>query len=99
MSEIVPIIFLAVVLKVPILWGMWMIYAAMREDPIADELGEGGDDHGFRRWRRDPKPPRGPRRGPHGGGTIATPDCPPGGRRRNRVVKPRTTAPTTAGRR
>lgn len=99
MGEVVPIIFLAVVLKIPVFYGMWLIYAAVRDEPVADGLEEGGDDHGFRRWRRDPKPPRGPRRGPHGDGTASVPDCPPGGRVRTRVVKPRTASPTTAGRR
>ena len=41
----------------------------------------GAQDHGFRRWRRQPRP-EGPRRGPHGGTAVALPDCPPGGRRR-----------------
>ena len=59
MGEIVPIIFLAVVLKVPVFFGMWLIYAAVRSEPVADGLDENGDDHGFRRWRREPKPPRG----------------------------------------
>lgn len=99
MGEVIPIIFLAFVLKVPILWGMWLIYAAMREDPITDQLDENGDDHGFRRWRREPKPPLGPRRGPHDGGSSVVPDCPPGGRTRSRVVKPRTRVPVGAERR
>lgn len=99
MGEIVPIIFLAVVLKVPVFFGMWLIYAAVRSEPVADGLDENGEDHGFRRWRREPKPPRGPRRGPHGGGTSVVPECPPGGRTRTRVVKPRTAATAAGSRR
>lgn len=83
MEGIVPIIFLAVVLKIPVLFGMWILWWAMRPAPLADDAS-GGEDHGFRRWRREPRGPRGPRRGPHGGGSVAVPDCPPGGRVRGR---------------
>jgi hypothetical protein len=90
MGEVVPIIFLAVILKIPVLYGMWLIYWAVKDEPELEDLPGDTDDHTFRRWRRDPSKPRGPRRGgPHGGAAQAQPDCPPGGRKRTPVVEPR----------
>ena len=82
MGEVVPIIFLAVVLKIPVLYGMWLIYWAVKDEPQLEDLPGDADDHSFRRFRRNPLKP-GPRtRGPHGGSAQAKPDCPPGGRPR-----------------
>jgi hypothetical protein len=91
MEGIWPIIFLAVVLKIPVFFGFWLVWWASRSyDEFADEESPGSEDHGFRRWRREPKSPRGPRRGgPHGGTAVVVPDCPPGGRKRTPQVKPR----------
>ena len=77
-----PILFLAVILKIPILAGMYLVWYAINAEPeTEDSPGEAG--HGFHRWRREPRRPSGPRRGgPHSGGAKATPDCPPGGRPR-----------------
>jgi hypothetical protein len=95
MGEVVPIIFLAVILKIPVLYGMWLIYWAVKEEPEVEGAG-GSEDHSFRRWRRDPSKPRGPRRGgPHGGAAQAQPDCPPAGRKRTPLIEPRL-APGTA---
>src|SRR3954453_18823343 len=89
MGEVVPIIFLAVILKIPVLSGMWLIYWAVKAEPELEDLPGDADDHSFRRFRRNPLKP-GPRhRGPHGGGAKARPDCPPGGRRRTPSIKPR----------
>jgi hypothetical protein len=89
MDGVLPIVFLAVILKIPVLFGIWLIWWAMREEPELDDAG-GTEGHGFRRFRRDPLKPRGPRRrGPHGGGASAQEDCPPGGRTRTPVVEPR----------
>lgn len=86
-----PIIFLALVLKIPVFFGLWLVWWAVRQEPQLDDApGEG--DHGFRRWRRQPKRPSGPRRGPHGGAALSLPDCPPGGR----VRLQRPAAPVTA---
>ena len=98
MHEVAPIIFLLVVLKVPVFYGMWLIYSALRDDPVADGIEDEGDDHGFRRWRREPGPDRGPRRGPHGGGAVSLADCPPGGRVRTKA-RSTTRTPVTADRR
>ena len=100
MGEVVPIIFLAVILKIPVLYGMWLIYWAVKSKscstrwwarfPIFEDLPDEADDHSFRRFRRNPTKPRGPRRGgPHGGSAQAKPDCPPGGRKRTPVIQPR----------
>lgn len=85
MEGVWPIVFLAVVLKIPVFFAIWLVWWAARAEPELEDL-PGGEEHGFRRWRRQPLDPRGPRRGPHGGGAARPlPDCPPGGRAR---VKP-----------
>lgn len=85
-----PIIFLAVILKIPVLYGMWLIYWAVKAEPELEDFPDEADDHSFKRFRRDPTKPRGPRqRGPHGGAAQAQPDCPPSGRNRTPVVEPR----------
>lgn len=81
MEGALPIIFLAVVLKIPVFFGIWLIWWAVRDEPQLDDADERGREHPFRRWRRDPRGPR-PRRDPHGGAATPLPDCPPGGRRR-----------------
>mgnify|MGYP007019851712 FL=1 len=79
-----PIFFLIVVLKVPVLASIWLIFwAGKMPDPEPSAEDGGG---GFKRRPR-PRLPRGPRRGPHGGGAaLPLPDCPPGGR--TRVLRP-----------
>lgn len=57
-------IFMGVILKIPVAAACWLIYWALKATPDAVE-GEGGsEDHGRRRFRRQPRRPRGPRRGP-----------------------------------
>jgi hypothetical protein len=75
-----PILFMVMILKIPIFAGMYLVWYAIKAEPEVEEsAGEG--DHSFRRWRREPKRPSGPRRGgPHAGGAHALPDCPPAGR-------------------
>src|ERR1700748_3617879 len=74
-----------VVLKIPVLGGIWPVWWASNQE--LPEPEEADDDGGNKRRKMPPKLPRGPRRGPHGGG-VATPlpDCPPGGR--TRIVRP-----------
>ena len=94
MEGFLPIFFLGVVLKVPIFAALYLIYWAARAEPELEEAG-GEDDHGFRRWRSEPRRPRGPRRGgPHQPDTKPLPDCPPSGR--FRVVPHSVPAPTVA---
>jgi hypothetical protein len=83
MDGVLPIVFLAVILKIPVFFGLWLIWWAARAEPeLEDTPGDAGD-HTFKRWRRDPSQPRDPRRrGPHGGAAQVQPDCPPGGRKR-----------------
>lgn len=83
-----PIFFLMVVLKIPVGLLLYIAWWAFRAQPEPEEaLGdEGGGEHPFRRFRRNPKPPRGPRRGPHAPDALTLPACPPGGR--SRVLTP-----------
>jgi hypothetical protein len=89
MGEVVPIIFLAVILKIPVLYGMWLIYWAVKAEPEVEDLPDEADDHSFRRFRRSPTKPKGPRRGPHGGGATVQLPGPDGGRTRTPSIKPR----------
>lgn len=89
MGEAVPIIFLAVILKIPVLYGMWLIWWAVKDEPELEDLPGDADDHNFRRFRRNPLKPGPRQRGPHGGAAQAHPDCPPGGRSRTPVIEPR----------
>lgn len=78
-----PIFFLLVVLKVPAILMIYLLYWAAKNEPengIVDE----GDDGGNQRRRPRPLMPRGPRRGPHGGGAV-TPSS-----RRSRAAEPAT---------
>jgi hypothetical protein len=85
MDGVLPIVFLAVVLKIPVFFAIWLIWWAVRAEPELEDAPGDADDHSFKRWRRQPTRPRGPRRGPHGGAAHALPDCPPGGRTRTRA--------------
>ena len=38
MGEAVPIIFLAVILKIPVLYGMWLIWWAVKDEPELEDL-------------------------------------------------------------
>ena len=90
MDGVLPIVFLGVILKIPVFFGIWLIWWAARAEPELEDLPGDSEDHSFRRFRRNPLKPRGPRlRGPHGGVAQAQPDCPPAGRRRTPVVEPR----------
>ena len=94
MEGFFPILFLAVVLKIPVGLLLYLVWWAFRAEPEIEEAPPGADDHEFRRFRRDPAKPRGPRRGPHAPDAQPLPACPPGGR--SRTVKP--PAPVRAGR-
>ena len=95
MDGVWPIVFLAVVLKIPVAFLLYTVWWAVKAQPEVEEApaDESGGDHGFRRWRKQPKGPRGPRRGPHAPDSLPVPDCPPGGR--TRVLTP--PAPARAG--
>lgn len=90
MEGVLPIVFLAVILKIPVFFGIWLIWWAVKEEPELEDLPGDAGDHSFRRFRRNPTKPSGPRkRGPHGGAAQTQLDCPPGGRKRTPVVQPR----------
>jgi hypothetical protein len=86
MEGVLPIVFLGVILKIPIFGALFLIWYAVRAEPdVAEAPEEGG--HGFRRWRPEPRRPRGPRRGPQQPDAQPLPDCPPAGRFRT-VAQP-----------
>lgn len=88
-----------VILKIPVgalLYLCWWAFKTM--DAPEEEPTEPGDEHRFRRYRREPpKRPFGPRRGPHAPDALPVPDCPPGGR--TRVFTPPAPVRAAAGHR
>jgi hypothetical protein len=74
-----------VVLKIPVLGSIWIVWWASHQEVPQPEETE--DDGGNKRRKMPPKLPRGPRRGPHGGG-IAKPLPDPRRSGGTRVVKP-----------
>jgi hypothetical protein len=77
-----PIFFLAVILKIPVAFMLYLVWWAIHAQPAPEEAPPESEDHRFHRWRREPKRPRDPRRGPHAPDAQPLPDCPPGGRHR-----------------
>lgn len=63
MEGFLPIFFLLVVLKIPVLGALWLIWWASKAPQPEGEAG-GGSGDGFGRWRPAPRRPRGPRHGP-----------------------------------
>lgn len=68
-------IFMGLILKIPVLAAAWLLWHAIRSEPDPAEATE--DDGGSERnhFRREPKRPRGPRRGPHAPDSLPLP-CP-----------------------
>ena len=68
-------IFMGLILKIPVVAACWLLWHAIRSTPDVAEAEEdsGGQQHRF--FRRDPKRPRGPRRGPHAPDALPLP-CP-----------------------
>lgn len=62
MEGFLPIFFLLVVLKIPVLGALWLIWWASKA-PEPDLAGEDNAE-GFGRWRPLPVRPRGPQHGP-----------------------------------
>jgi len=81
-----PIFFLMVILKIPVAALLYLVWWAFRANTLPEEAPPEPEDHRFPRFRREPKRPRGPRRGSHGPGALPLPDCPPGAR--TRVLTP-----------
>lgn len=86
MEGFFPIFFLMVILKIPVVALLYLVWWAFRASVEPDAAPPESDDHGFRRFRRLPKRPRGPRRGDHGPAALPLPDCPPA--RRSRILIP-----------
>ena len=88
MEGFLPIFFLMVILKIPVAGLLYLVWWAYRASILPEEQSappEAGENP-FRRFRREPKRPRGPRRGGHGPDAMPLPDCPPGGRARPAVA-------------
>ncbi len=67
-------IFMGVVLKIPVGFACWLIWWAVKSEPDTVEAPEdGGSDR--LHFRREPKRPKGPRRGPHTPDALPLP-CP-----------------------
>lgn len=79
MEGFLPIFFLLVVLKIPVLGALWLIWWASKAPEV--EQADGDSGNGFGRWRPQPIRPRGPRRGP------SQAAC--GERRRSRLISRR----------
>lgn len=68
-------IFMGLVLKIPVVAAVWLIWHAIRSEPEPAEAAEDEGGTQNRRFRREPKRPRGPRRGPHAPDALPLP-CP-----------------------
>ena len=73
-------IYLMVGLKIPIFALLYLVWWAIHQTPEVEEAPPESDDHDRLRWRREPRRPRDPRRGPHAPDALPLPECPPGGR-------------------
>jgi hypothetical protein len=72
-------LWLFVALKIPLLTLCWLVWWAIKQEPLPDEDAAPGGDGGARDPRRapyrhpHPKLPRLPRRGPHGDQALPAP--------------------------
>jgi len=74
------LLFMLVILKIPLAAALYLIWWAVKEDPVTDGEGPGSGDRHPR--RKPPSFPRSPRRGPAGGGAACRPaSCPQVGER------------------
>jgi len=68
-------IFMGLILKIPVAAACWLIWHAIRSEPEPASSEDGGSDQTHRHFRREPRRPRGPRRGPHAPDALPVP-CP-----------------------
>ncbi len=68
-------IFMGLILKIPVVGACWLIWHAIRSEPEPAAAAEDEGGQNPRRFRREPKRPRGPRRGPHAPDALPLP-CP-----------------------
>jgi hypothetical protein len=91
-------IFMGLILKIPVLGGAWLIWHAVRAEPDPAEAVEEDDGGSERRhFRREPKRPRGPRRGPHAPDALPVP-CADGEEKLQVLRRRPAAAPVTASR-
>jgi hypothetical protein len=67
------VVFMLVILKIPLAFALYIIWHAIREEPVPDE-GISGEERGPK--RKPPTGPRSPRRGPAGGAGCRPAPCP-----------------------
>lgn len=61
------IFWMAVVLKIPVVAALWLVWWSVREEPAPDEDHADDDGGNVRPGHHPrPRPPKPPRRGPHG---------------------------------
>lgn len=65
--------FMLVVLKIPLAAALYIIWYAIKAEPVPDD-GESDTERGPK--RKPPPHPRPPRRGPAGGGACHSSPCP-----------------------
>lgn len=80
MEGFFPIFFLMVILKIPVAALLYLVWWAFRASTLPEEAPPDPGEHRFGHFRRQPRRPRGPRRGDHGPGALPLPECPPAGR-------------------
>lgn len=91
MEGFLPIFFLLVVLKIPVLGALWLIWWAGK---APDTEGSQGDSNGGTNGRRPfPPRPRGPQHDPDGGFARRGRGVPPGQRRP--LFRPRSDTPSS----
>src|SRR5690349_24009897 len=90
-------IFMGLILKIPVLAAAWLIWHAVKAeaDPAEAAEDEGGNER--RHFRREPKRPRGPRRGPHAPDALPVP-CADGEESLQVLRRRPAAAPVTASR-
>ncbi len=91
-------ILMGLILKIPVLGAAWLIWHAVRGKPDPAQAAEEEDGGSQRRhFRREPKRPRGPRRGPHAPDALPVP-CSDGEERLQVLRRRPAAAPVTASR-
>lgn len=68
-----PVIFLLIVLKFPVIGMIYLLWWASKPAPEAESAGDEGEGGTPDRMAPRPRLPRGPRRDPHGGGSTRPP--------------------------
>jgi hypothetical protein len=60
------IVFMLIVLKIPLIYVGWVVWWAIKAEPVPGAEGEAAHSMNWQPWRRDPDSPRPRRGGPHG---------------------------------